>query len=481
VGDHRVLRLGWWYCAACLAVAAVVAAAAFGMSLAGSANAQRDQPTPEELWDAYPLDPEGKRTEQQAPPGTTGPRGETSPSASPTPRPTIAQAPAADDDGGLPTTSLLAAVLIAFTGGMVAGRIRKRRIAAARSAAVAPMASLIARAAAPPEVEETKARRPAPVEADEPEQPAPSFLELEALEPESAELVEPEPAAAEPLELALPETEPPRPEPARSGSRRTKARGGGGSARARRTKRRAAVEPDEKRQAAQASARESDGETPEAEATAAEALEAEVEAPVFDAPEVDALEAEVEAHEVEVPEVEPPVVEALEAEVEPAERAGRRNSYKAPQPALDDVFAAFDHVEDPAPETVAVPPSQRFVRRAPWTEADKLWSCEIAWKPGYLKSYFQAMAAPPGSKQRESIGESPSLRWTLMMDPDPPTLEMVAAVRELAEALEAAGWERTEAEGPWYELRFLWRWEGEPRRVEVPGRKALKGTEDEDE
>jgi hypothetical protein len=126
------------------------------------------------------------------------------------------------------------------------------------------------------------------------------------------------------------------------------------------------------------------------------------------------------------------------------------------------------------------PPARRFERPAPWPEAEHEWTCEIDWKPGYIRSYFRAMAAPPGEKRRRPIGESSSVRWTLMMDPEPPTDELVEAVRELVDALTAAGWERTYSQGPWYALRFRWRGEGLPQRLEIKRREALKGTEDKD-
>ena len=102
-------------------------------------------------------------------------------------------------------------------------------------------------------------------------------------------------------------------------------------------------------------------------------------------------------------------------------------------------------------------------------EAETLWTCEIAWKAGYLESTFRAMAGPPGSGRRKSIGESPSLRWTLMTDPEPPTSEMIASVKALVSALVAAGWERTGTGTAWYAQRFIWRGDGEPRAVTVPG------------
>ena len=115
-------------------------------------------------------------------------------------------------------------------------------------------------------------------------------------------------------------------------------------------------------------------------------------------------------------------------------------------------------------------PARRFARVRPWPkEAETLWTCEIVWKAGYVKSTFRAMAAPPGGAgRRRPIAESPPLRWTLMTDPEPPTPEMLTNVRALVRAVIAAGWERTEAGGAWFAQRFVWRGEGEPGPVEVP-------------
>jgi hypothetical protein len=339
----------------CLAVAAVTAACVPGIPSAGAANAQQREPSPEELWDAYPLEPEAERTEEAAPPGTTGRAGAPGADASPTPSATATRAPVSpratdDEDGGLPAVALAAAVIAAFASGLIAGRIRRRRRLAAGSAAT------------PPAPTDATAR---PIE------PA-------AARPAAAPTARPIEPAAAPAAAAQPE--PAAPEPARA-------------------------EP-----------------APPAATTRG-----------------------------------------------PAEPA------IAPEPKLEE--------DEPNPdvEDAGWFPPRRFVR-APWPEATELWSCEIAWKPGYVKSCFRAMAARPGGKRRHSIGESPPLRWTLMMDPEPPTPEMVEAVGELVAALEAAGWERMDADdGPWYALRFLWHGEVPPQRVEIPGRKALNGTEDRDE
>ena len=122
-----------------------------------------------------------------------------------------------------------------------------------------------------------------------------------------------------------------------------------------------------------------------------------------------------------------------------------------------------------APEPEPVVPARRFARAQPWPEdAETLWTCEIAWKAGYLKSAFRAMAGAPGGGRRKSIGESPSLRWTLMTDPEPPTPEMIATVKVLVSALVAAGWERAGVGTAWYAQRFVWRGDGEPRPVAIP-------------
>jgi hypothetical protein len=97
-----------------------------------------------------------------------------------------------------------------------------------------------------------------------------------------------------------------------------------------------------------------------------------------------------------------------------------------------------------------------------------LWTCEIDWKAGYRKSSFRAIAEPPGGGKRRQIAESPPLRWSLMMDPEPPTPEFIALARALMTALEAAGWERIGPGGPWYAQRFLWRGASEPGPVVVP-------------
>jgi hypothetical protein len=134
---------------------------------------------------------------------------------------------------------------------------------------------------------------------------------------------------------------------------------------------------------------------------------------------------------------------------------------------------------DSAPETVRSPaaseappipqPARRFARPVPWPQdAAELWTCEIAWKAGYRKSSFRAMAGPPGPGKRRPFGDSPSVRWTLMGEPEPPTPELAIRVRALVQALEAAGWDHIGRGRLWYAQRFIWRGSGEPQPVDVP-------------
>jgi hypothetical protein len=178
-----------------------------------------------------------------------------------------------------------------------------------------------------------------------------------------------------------------------------------------------------------------------------------------------------EAPEVPRPQdVDPALHERVVPPLEHAPEALRPPRPKRPSaPARPSAPTPPRRPAAPAPEMPDVTPARRFARLVPWPEeAAALWTCEIDWKAGYRKSNFRAMAEPPGAGKRRQIGESPSVRWTLMSDPEPPTPELVASVRLLIGALEAAGWERIGPGGPWYAQRFLWRRSGEPTAVAVP-------------
>jgi hypothetical protein len=143
---------------------------------------------------------------------------------------------------------------------------------------------------------------------------------------------------------------------------------------------------------------------------------------------------------------------------------------RTPEPAAAGAAAAM---LPPRPMAVPPLPARRFARPHPWPEeAASTWTCEIDWKPGYIKSGFRAMAAPPGGARRTRFGQSRPIKWTLMSEPEPPTDEMVEVLRELVTALTQDGWVRIGPGGPWYAQRFLWAGDRQPRPL-VP----LKGKE----
>ncbi|HEX5781799.1 MAG TPA: hypothetical protein VFX80_07745, partial [Solirubrobacteraceae bacterium] len=165
-----------------------------------------------------------------------------------------------------------------------------------------------------------------------------------------------------------------------------------------------------------------------------------------------------------------PVADATESAVPGGFQApAARPPAAPPTPARPTPFGEHPERLGVAPRPTTPPPRLRA-----WPEeASKVWTCEIEWKPGYRKSFFRAMATPPGGRRSRSLGESAGMKWGLMSDPEPPTRELVEAVRSLLTALEAAGWQRIEPAGPWYSQRFLWRGTGEPGPVEPGPRDAL--------
>ena len=118
----------------------------------------------------------------------------------------------------------------------------------------------------------------------------------------------------------------------------------------------------------------------------------------------------------------------------------------------------------PAPPRAGPPPSaSRFARARTWPEeAARAWTCEIDWKPGYIRSGFRAMAAPPGEQRRKAFAHSRPVKWTLMGDAEP-TQDMIEVLQELVIALTEDGWVRIGTVGPWYSQRFLWAGNGQPR------------------
>jgi hypothetical protein len=110
-------------------------------------------------------------------------------------------------------------------------------------------------------------------------------------------------------------------------------------------------------------------------------------------------------------------------------------------------------------------------------EARDKWRCELKWDAGYFNSRFQAVAFPPGTEPGHPVAAGPPFKWTFMSDPDPKGRRHLAQVRELASALEAAGWERIGRGSAWYSQRFVWRREGRPpERVELAADEAETAT-----
>ena len=151
--------------------------------------------------------------------------------------------------------------------------------------------------------------------------------------------------------------------------------------------------------------------------------------------------------------------------------AKRQTAAKAPA-AVPDAQPPREWLEPAPPAPAPAPaPTRRFATTWP-DDAAQGWTCEIDWKAGYRASSFRAMAAPPGATKRRAFGESSAGRWTLMADPEPPTPELVACVRDLRDALQAAGWEDVGRGRHWYALRFVWTHTEDPRPLEPQTRKA---------
>jgi len=107
--------------------------------------------------------------------------------------------------------------------------------------------------------------------------------------------------------------------------------------------------------------------------------------------------------------------------------------------------------------------------------ANSMWTCEIAWQPGQVRSRFQAVMAPPDSRTRRVVAESEGLRWPPEDVRKPPTRELEAALGALVASIVGAGWEAVQCGGSWSERRFVWRREGvPPTTLELVGEEARK-------
>jgi hypothetical protein len=112
--------------------------------------------------------------------------------------------------------------------------------------------------------------------------------------------------------------------------------------------------------------------------------------------------------------------------------------------------------------SVAVRPRTASTAGSPRADANAVWTCAIAWRPGRLRSRFRAMMAPPDGRGWQVVAESRNLRWPPRSARALPTAELVSALESLVAALVAAGWEPVEPAGSWSARRFVWRREGEP-------------------
>jgi hypothetical protein len=64
--------------------------------------------------------------------------------------------------------------------------------------------------------------------------------------------------------------------------------------------------------------------------------------------------------------------------------------------------------------------------------ANSPWTCEIAWKPGYVRSRFQAVIVTPDDRRRRVVAESSGLRWPPQDVRNPPTREIEATLEALS-------------------------------------------------
>jgi hypothetical protein len=334
---------------------------AFAVMASTQPLALADDQNPQELWNAYPLNPGDKKGEPADPAPTPTVTAGAGAGATPAATATATPTPVKDDGGGLAAPLLLGGVLVAFAVGLGAGRVARRRPPADPPAEVKTPAPAPPAAAAP-------AARPAPPR-ERPKASPPRGLQVERTERKPREPGAKH-AERKPRELRVEHTE--------------------------RKPREPRVEHTERKPR------------------------------------------------------EP------RADQQPRDERKPRQNQRAPAPAA------------PAPATPPAAPApepqrpRRFARR-PWPpEADRAWTCVIDWKPGYVRSRFRAMVAPPGEARREPFAQSRP-RWTFMDEPEPPTPDMVEVVRELVAELVDAGWVPIDRSGAWYAQRFLWAGRGQPR------------------
>jgi hypothetical protein len=104
-----------------------------------------------------------------------------------------------------------------------------------------------------------------------------------------------------------------------------------------------------------------------------------------------------------------------------------------------------------------------FAPSPAWPDDSKqFWRCEIKWDAGWIDSRFRAVTYRPRGRRGRAIGASNPIKGRLMARPEPDRPVDREAVRELAAALETAGWERVGRGSDWYAERFRWRHESAP-------------------
>ncbi|HEX5621132.1 MAG TPA: hypothetical protein VFX51_22095 [Solirubrobacteraceae bacterium] len=358
--------------------------------------------------------------------------------------------PTAASDG-LPVPALVGGIVLAFAVGIAGGQVhRRRRVAHRRIVASARPGPVLTPPAQPvPEPPAAEPRidpRPVDLAPAAPAAPAPAPPEAEVPAEQPVDLSgaprplpappPPEPRAAPPRVVETPAAPTPAvPEPPQRETPQTE-------------------RPSEPLRLLQRGAPRPAADAPRGET--ADAPQPEADAPRDETADAPQPEADASLGEApEVPRLEQPPAEEPAIPLESAPETVLTPASEAPAPA-------------PAPAEVPAP-VRRFARPAPWPEdAHELWTCEIAWKAGYRKSSFRAMAGPPGDGKRRPIGDSPSMRWSLMGEPEPPTPELAIRVRILVDALETAGWEHIGRGQRWYAQRFVWRGSDEPRPVDIP-------------
>jgi hypothetical protein len=111
-----------------------------------------------------------------------------------------------------------------------------------------------------------------------------------------------------------------------------------------------------------------------------------------------------------------------------------------------------------------------FAPAAAWpSDSRQFWRCEIKWDAGWIDSRFQAVTYRPRARRGRAIGASAPVKNRLMGGPEADQQVDREAARELASALEAAGWERVGRGADWYAERFWWRHESAPAERLAPG------------